>query len=90
MMPGDHDTPITIGDGLTTQEPATEDHPEEVAADLDPSHDTPILLLIVLLLLFGGLGGGYVGWSHYGAPGGLGAALLVILVCYLIARRLEL
>ena len=51
---------------------------------------TPILLLIVLLLLFGGLGGGYVGWSHYGAPGGLGAALLVILVCYLIARRLEI
>ena len=49
-----------------------------------------LLLLIVLLLLFGGLGGGYVGWSHYGAPGGLGAALLVILVCYLIARRLEI
>ena len=48
------------------------------------------LLLIVLLLLFGGLGGGYYGWHAYGAPGGLGVALLVILVCYLIARRLEI
>jgi len=49
-----------------------------------------LLLLIVLLLLFGGLGGGYYGWHAYGAPGGLGVALLVILVCYLIARRLEI
>ena len=49
-----------------------------------------LLLLIVLLLLFGGLGGGYIGWSHYGAPGGLGAALLVILVAWIIARRLEI
>ena len=44
-----------------------------------------LLLLIVLLLLFGGLGGGYYGWHAYGAPGGLGAVLIVVLVFYLLS-----
>ena len=31
-----------------------------------------ILIIIVLLILFGGLGGGYYGFSHYGMGGGIG------------------
>ena len=44
-----------------------------------------LLLLIILVLLFGGLGGGYYGWHAYGAPGGVGVWLLVILLIYLLS-----
>jgi hypothetical protein len=44
-----------------------------------------LLLLIVLVLLFGGLGGGYYGWHTYGAPGGLGAVLIILLVFWLVS-----
>ncbi len=46
-----------------------------------------LLLLIVLILLLGG-GGGYYGYSRWGSGGGisagLGTALLVVLVVYLL------
>ena len=47
-----------------------------------------ILLIFVILILFGGLGGGYYGNSTYpgwGGPGfGLGAILIIVVIFYLI------
>jgi len=46
-----------------------------------------LLLIIILILLFGG-GLGYYGHSNwgpsYGFPSGLGAVLIILLVCWLL------
>ena len=42
-----------------------------------------LLLIIILLLLFGG-GGGYFGYSRWGARGGLGIVVTVLLIALIL------
>ena len=45
-----------------------------------------LILIVLLILIFGG-GGGFYGYSRWGAPGlggGLGLALVILLICYLL------
>jgi len=49
-----------------------------------------LLIILILLVLFGGFGGGYIGRSRWdgnftgGAGIGLGTILLIILIVYLL------
>jgi hypothetical protein len=49
--------------------------------------ETPMILLIIVLLLVFGVGGGYFGYNRWGYRGGggigLGTVLVILLVCYL-------
>ena len=47
-----------------------------------------MLILIIVLLLFGGIGGGWYGHQNYGPWGGggigLGTILIILLIAYLL------
>ena len=45
-----------------------------------------LLLLLVLILLFGGIG--YRNWGYSGGGIGLGTVLVILLICYLLGFRL--